>query len=47
MRSFATSVGMTLHMVVIRGFGDHHIVEMGFKATGRPSGTRSGSATWS
>ncbi len=35
MRSFAISAGMTLHMVVIRGFDVHHIIEAGFKATGK------------
>ncbi len=33
MRSFAMFAGMTLHMVVIVGFDDHHIVEAGFKVT--------------
>ena len=35
MRSLAMSAGMTLHIVVIRGFDEHHIVEAGFKATGK------------
>ncbi len=35
MRSFAMSAGMTLHIVEIRGFDEHHIVEAGFKATGK------------
>lgn len=35
MRSFAMSAGMTLHIVVIRGFDEHHIIEAGFKATGK------------
>ena len=35
MRSFAMSAGMTLHIVVIRGFDDHHIVEASFKAVGK------------
>lgn len=35
MRSFAMSAGMTLHIMKIRGFDDHHIVEAGFKATGK------------
>lgn len=46
MRSLAMSAGMTLHIVVIRGFDDHHIVEAAFKAVGkalsqavRPRGT--------
>ena len=35
MRSLAMSVGMTLHIVVIRGFDEHHIVEAAFKAVGK------------
>ena len=35
MRSLAMSVGMTLHIVVIRGFDQHHIVEAAFKAVGK------------
>lgn len=35
MRSFAMSAGMTLHIVRFRGFDEHHIVEAGFKATGK------------
>jgi imidazoleglycerol-phosphate dehydratase len=34
-RSFAMSAGMTLHILVIRGFDDHHIVEASFKALGK------------
>jgi len=34
-RSFAMSFGITLHILVIRGFDDHHIVEASFKALGR------------
>ncbi|MCL2711813.1 MAG: imidazoleglycerol-phosphate dehydratase [Methanomassiliicoccaceae archaeon] len=34
-RSFAMSSGMTLHILVIRGFDDHHIVEASFKALGK------------
>jgi imidazoleglycerol-phosphate dehydratase len=34
-RSFAMSMGMTLHILVIRGFDDHHIVEASFKALGK------------
>jgi imidazoleglycerol-phosphate dehydratase len=34
-RSFAMSASMTLHILVIRGFDDHHIVEASFKALGR------------
>lgn len=35
MRSFAMSAGMTLHIIVIRGFDEHHIVEAAFKAVGK------------
>ncbi len=35
MRSFAMAAGMTLHIVKIRGFDEHHIVEASFKATGK------------
>lgn len=35
MRSLAMSAGMTLHIVVIRGFDEHHIIEAAFKATGK------------
>lgn len=35
MRSFAMSAGMTLHIVVVRGFDDHHIIEAAFKAVGK------------
>ena len=45
-RSFAMSAGITLHIVEIRGFDAHHIVEASFKALGkclyqatRPRGT--------
>ena len=45
-RSFAMSSGITLHIVLIRGFDEHHIVEAEFKALGksllsasRPRGT--------
>jgi len=34
-RSFAMSAGMTLHILVIRGFDPHHIVEASFKALGK------------
>jgi len=33
-RSFAMSAGITLHIIVERGFDEHHIVEAGFKALG-------------
>ena len=33
-RSFAMSAGITLHIMVIRGFDDHHIIEAGFKSMG-------------
>ena len=35
MRSCAMAAGMTLHIVQIRGFDEHHLVEAGFKATGK------------
>ncbi|MBR4504916.1 MAG: imidazoleglycerol-phosphate dehydratase [Candidatus Methanomethylophilaceae archaeon] len=35
MRSFAMTAGITLHIMVFRGFDEHHIVEAGFKATGK------------
>ena len=35
MRSFAMTAGITLHIMKIRGFDDHHIVEAGFKSMGR------------
>ena len=34
-RSFAMSAGITLHILVIRGFDGHHITEASFKALGR------------
>lgn len=34
-RSLAMSAGMTLHVLVIRGFDDHHVIEATFKAFGR------------
>lgn len=34
-RSFAMSAGITLHIAVIRGFDDHHIVEASFKSLGK------------
>ncbi len=34
-RSFAMSAGMTLHILLIRGFDDHHIIEAGFKSMGK------------
>lgn len=34
-RSFAMSAGITLHIVIIRGFDGHHVVEASFKALGR------------
>ena len=33
-RSFAMSAGITLHVVIIRGFDDHHLIEASFKALG-------------
>ena len=35
MRSFAMTAGITLHILKVRGFDDHHIVEAGFKSMGR------------
>jgi imidazoleglycerol-phosphate dehydratase len=35
MRSFAMSAGITLHIVVMRGFDDHHVTEAGFKSLGK------------
>jgi imidazoleglycerol-phosphate dehydratase len=34
LRSFAMSSGMTLHVVAIRGFDPHHVVEASIKALG-------------
>ncbi|MDR0309848.1 MAG: imidazoleglycerol-phosphate dehydratase, partial [Candidatus Methanoplasma sp.] len=34
LRTFAMSSGITLHVVQIRGFDDHHIIEATFKALG-------------
>lgn len=34
MRSFAMSAGITLHIMVMRGFDEHHIVEASFKSLG-------------
>ncbi len=33
-RSFAMSAGLTLHIMVIRGYDDHHVIEAGFKSMG-------------
>jgi imidazoleglycerol-phosphate dehydratase len=33
-RSFAMSAGITLHIIIERGFDEHHIIEAGFKALG-------------
>ena len=35
MRSFAMTAGITLHVVVMRGFDEHHIIEAGFKSMGK------------
>ena len=35
MRSFAMSAGITLHIVQIRGFDEHHIIEASFKSMGK------------
>ncbi len=37
-RSFAMAAGLTLHIMVIRGFDEHHIVEAAFKALGAALG---------
>ncbi len=34
-RAFATSAGLTLHIVLVRGKNTHHIVEASFKAVAR------------
>ena len=34
-RSFAMSAGITLHILVIRGFDEHHIIEASFKSMGK------------
>ena len=34
LRSFAMSSGMTLHVVAVRGFDSHHVVEASIKALG-------------
>ena len=34
LRSFAMSAGITLHIMVMRGYDEHHIVEAGFKSLG-------------
>jgi len=35
LRSFAMTSGMTLHVKVVRGFDEHHIIEATIKALGR------------
>ena len=35
MRSFAMSAGITLHIMVMRGFDEHHIIEASFKSLGQ------------
>lgn len=35
LRSFAMSAGITLHIMKIRGFDEHHIVEASFKSMGK------------
>lgn len=37
-RSFAMSAGITLHVMVIRGFDDHHVIEASFKTMGKALG---------
>ena len=34
-RSFAMSAGLTLHISIVRGFDEHHMVEASFKALGK------------
>jgi imidazoleglycerol-phosphate dehydratase len=34
-RSFAMTAGITLHILVIRGFDEHHLIEAGFKSMGK------------
>lgn len=34
-RSFAMTAGITLHILVIRGFDDHHVIEASFKSMGK------------
>jgi imidazoleglycerol-phosphate dehydratase len=34
-RSFAMTAGITLHVMKIRGFDDHHIIEASFKSMGK------------
>lgn len=34
-RSFAMTAGITLHILAIRGFDEHHIIEAGFKSMGK------------
>ena len=33
--SFAMTAGITLHILAIRGFDEHHIIEAGFKSMGK------------
>jgi imidazoleglycerol-phosphate dehydratase len=35
LRSFAMSSGITLHVMVLRGYDEHHMVEASFKALGK------------
>jgi imidazoleglycerol-phosphate dehydratase len=35
LRSFAMSSGVTLHVMVLRGYDEHHIIEASFKALGK------------
>lgn len=37
-RSFAMSAGISLHIMAIRGFDEHHIVEASFKTLGKALG---------
>jgi imidazoleglycerol-phosphate dehydratase len=41
LRSFAMSARLTLHVVIVRGFDEHHLVEASFKALGKALGAAS------
>ncbi len=44
-RSFAMAAGLTLHVVKLRGFDEHHLVEASFKAFGKALSAASTSRT--